>query len=219
MNIFIIGDMHGCYHTLLKLVKQLPKDAKLIFVGDLCDKGNFSKDVFEYVINNNHTCIYGNHEYLYFNYIRDAVFKNIHGIWSKNEAYGGAKTIASYGGDFNLIHKHISWIETLPKYLEINNYFITHGFGLPYYQRKDDSEHQKKLYVNRVYTNEFTYDWEDYTNYDIINIFGHCIFDDVLIEDNYFGIDTACVYGNKLTAIELGTHKIYQQATENIDIH
>jgi len=217
-KIYIIGDVHGCYNTLLKLVNQLPNDAKLIFVGDLCDKGNFSKDVFEYVINNNHTCIYGNHEYLYFHYIRDAVFRNKHGIWSKNEAYGGAKTIASYNNDFDLINKHISWIEILPKYLEIGKYFITHGFGLPYYQRKDKLDHQKKLYINRVDNDEFVDDWEDYSNYNIINIFGHCKFDDVLIGDNYFGIDTACVYGNKLTAIELGTHKVYQQMIEKDDI-
>jgi len=217
-KIYIIGDVHGCYHTLLKLVDQLPKDAKLIFVGDLCDKGNFSKEVFEYVINNNHTCIYGNHEDLYLKHIIDAVHKNKHSIWSKNRAFGGSATIKSYGSNLDLINKHISWIETLPKYLEIGKYFITHGFGLPYYNRKDDLEHLKKLFVNRVDSDEFICDWEDYTNYDIINIFGHCKFDDVLVGDNYFGIDTGCAYGNKLTAIELGTHKIYTQIVQNIDI-
>ena len=217
-RIFVIGDVHGCYHTLLKLVDKLPTDAKLIFAGDLCDKGNFSKDVFEYVINNNHTCIYGNHEDLYLKHIKDAVFENRHSIWSQNRAFGGAATIASYGDDLGLIDKHLSWIKTLPKYLEIEKYFITHGFGLPYYQRKDILEHQKKLYVNRIDMDEFTHDWEDYANYDVINIFGHCKFDDVLIGDNYFGIDTACAYGNKLTAIELKTHKIYTQATLDIDL-
>lgn len=49
-NTFVIGDVHGCYYTLLNLVKKLPSDANLIFVGDLCDKGNFSKEVIEFVM-------------------------------------------------------------------------------------------------------------------------------------------------------------------------
>ncbi len=36
---YIIGDVHGEYDTLLALVDKLPKDAKLIFVGDLVDRG------------------------------------------------------------------------------------------------------------------------------------------------------------------------------------
>ena len=36
-NKFVIGDVHGCYHTLLNLIKQLPLNAELIFVGDLFD--------------------------------------------------------------------------------------------------------------------------------------------------------------------------------------
>jgi serine/threonine protein phosphatase 1 len=80
------------------------------------------------------------------------------------------------------------------------------------------SHHQKKLYINRVDNDEFIDDWEDYTNYEIINIFGHCKFDEVLIGDNYFGIVPACAYGNKLTAIELRTHKIYQQVVVTVDI-
>ena len=36
---YIIGDVHGEYQTLLALVEKLPKDAKLIFVGDLIDRG------------------------------------------------------------------------------------------------------------------------------------------------------------------------------------
>jgi len=215
-NTFIIGDVHGCYHTLLKLVAKLSSNSKLIFVGDLCDKGNYSKEVIEFVINNKHTCIYGNHEYLFYQYARDAILRDTHKMWSTNDAYGGRKTINNYKNDIALLHKHIKWIETLPKYIQIDKYFITHGFGLPYYKRKDQKEFQKALYINRVDDDSFKTDWEDYTNYDIVNIFGHCDFDEVLIDKNkkYYGIDTACIYGGKLTAIKLGTMEIIQ---ENLD--
>ena len=217
---FVIGDIHGCYHTLLKLVEKLPTNAKLIFVGDLCDKGNYSKEVIEFVINNNHTCIYGNHEYLFYHYARDAILRDIHKMWSKNDAYGGRKTVNNYKDDTELLHKHISWIETLPKYIQIDKYFITHGFGLPYFKRRDLQEYQKSLYINRIDDIEYNENYEDYINYDIVNIFGHCDFDEVLIDKNkrYYGIDTACVYGGKLTAIQLGTMKIIEHSVDKKDI-
>lgn len=40
-NIYIISDVHGCYKTLLALIDKLPnkKDSKIVFVGDLVDRG------------------------------------------------------------------------------------------------------------------------------------------------------------------------------------
>jgi len=46
---FVIGDVHGCFYTLMDLVKKLPKNSEMIFTGDLCDKGFYSKEVIEFV--------------------------------------------------------------------------------------------------------------------------------------------------------------------------
>jgi len=62
MNTYIIGDVYGCYYTLKYLIAQLPKDADIIFVGDLVDRGNFSKEVVEFMIERSHRAILGNHE-------------------------------------------------------------------------------------------------------------------------------------------------------------
>ena len=50
-NIYIIGDVHGCYRSLLALIEQLPRkfDSKICFVGDLIDRGPASADVVEFV--------------------------------------------------------------------------------------------------------------------------------------------------------------------------
>ena len=45
---YVIGDVHGCINTLKELIDKLPVNANLIFVGDLCDKGKYSKDVLNY---------------------------------------------------------------------------------------------------------------------------------------------------------------------------
>ena len=45
MNHYIIGDVHGEYDTLMRLVSKIPSEAKLIFVGDLIDRGSQSVEV------------------------------------------------------------------------------------------------------------------------------------------------------------------------------
>ncbi|MFT5661607.1 MAG: serine/threonine protein phosphatase 1 [Sulfurimonas sp.] len=210
-NIFVIGDVHGCYHTLMNLLQQLPENAELIFVGDLCDKGNFSKDVIEFVINNNYPCVKGNHEHLFEKYILDAVQNNISSPWSSDKRFGGLECIKSYANDIELIKKHLAWIKNLPLYLEIEKYFITHGFALEYYEHKDNQEHYNDFLLNRYYEGDVVQKSE------IINIFGHCTFDDVIDGGNFFCIDTSCAYGKKLTAIQLATHTLYQERMDSRD--
>lgn len=209
-NTFVIGDVHGCYHTLLKLIKKLPKQANIIFVGDLCDKGNYSKDVLEFVINNNYKSVKGNHEEYFQKYIINAVKKNKKNSWSSDFRFGGLQCIKSYKEDFNLIKKHLSWIENLPLYMEVGNYFISHGFALEYYKERDDRKYRNKFLFNRLDKNTK----EPEVSENIINIFGHCIFDEVKVGKKYFCIDTGCYNFGKLTAIQLGKNRIFQ---ENMD--
>ena len=218
-NRYAIGDVHGCHNTLMELIAQLPKDAELIFVGDLCDKGKFSKEVIEFVIQNNYKCVKGNHETLMHKSINDVLYNDIFDSdWYSNDIWGGRATAQNYKADDKLLQSHLLWIESLPLYIEIDNYFITHGYGLPYYQRKNSIKHIRALLSNRIDDEEYKHDWEDTTSYEKINIFGHCNFSEVVVGKNYYGIDTGCVYGNKLTAIELNTLKIFQQKLNPLDI-
>ena len=69
-QIYIIGDVHGCYKTLLALIEQFPnkQNSKIVFVGDLVDKGKNSCEVIEFIINNKYDCVMGNHEELFLEY-------------------------------------------------------------------------------------------------------------------------------------------------------
>lgn len=70
----IVGDIHGEYTTLMKLLSSLgyqengehPNHRKLVFVGDFCDRGPQSPEVIfkikEMVDNNTAQAIIGNHE-------------------------------------------------------------------------------------------------------------------------------------------------------------
>ncbi len=212
-NIYVVGDVHGCFHTLQNLLTRLPKDAELIFVGDLCDKGNFSKDVIDFVIQNNYACVKGNHEHLMETYLEDAIFHDKHSPWSSDKRYGGMVTLQSYGDDHTKMVAHLEWIKTLPVYLQVENYFITHGFALPFYEHRNNPDYYKDHLLNRYE------EGMEIPNEEVINIFGHCVFEEVVRGENFYGIDTGCSYGKKLTAIQLGTMQCIQETMDPRDSH
>lgn len=219
---YVIGDVHGCYYTLLELLSKLHKDARIIFVGDLCDRGLYSKEVIDLVIEKNYEVILGNHEDFMLKHVDDYL-NGINNIWYDNDQIGGRKTIESYKSDNNILLKHIKYLKKLPRYIQIDMFFITHGLGLPYFRRKDfkDIDIQNGLIKARI-TDESTKwgnSWEkDWRNYNVINIFGHTDYQEVEINHNYYGIDTGCVYGRKLTAIEIPCMKIIDVNTNLKDI-
>ncbi len=47
---WIIGDAHGCYHSVLELIQAIGSDEGLIFTGDLVDRGRHSRALVEMVI-------------------------------------------------------------------------------------------------------------------------------------------------------------------------
>ena len=65
----VIGDVHGCYDELCELLDKIGESSerKLIFVGDLIDRGPKQKEcvalVRELVEQHRALCIMGNHEY------------------------------------------------------------------------------------------------------------------------------------------------------------
>ncbi|MRI83667.1 MAG: hypothetical protein C6I00_04530 [Nitratiruptor sp.] len=212
-GIWVVGDVHGAIFTLERLLAKIPKEARIIFVGDLVDRGNYSKEVFELVTSCYETLL-GNHEFLMYNYIRDAILRGKDSMWNLNPVYGGAQTVASYRDDVDTLLRHVAWIPKLPKYKVIRDYFITHGFGLPYYRQRDGKGHL--LYVNRL--ERIRDDWEEgWSAYPIINIFGHTAYSKPKFGPNYIGIDTGCGHRHVLSAIELGSHKIISVQVDGRD--
>ena len=210
-NTYVVGDVHGCFNTLQNLIARLPHDAELIFVGDLCDKGNFSKDVIDFVIEKGYACVKGNHEHLMETCLGDVIFHDKHSPWSSDKRYGGMATLESYQDDHTKMLQHLEWISNLPMYIQVDKYFITHGFALPFYEQRDNP-----LYYNDYLLNRYEEGME-IPNEEVINIFGHCVFEEVVNGKNFYGIDTGCSYGKKLTAIQLGTMKYYQESMDERD--
>mgnify|MGYP003346838518 CR=1 FL=1 len=65
-NIFAIGDVQGCHQQLKQLIRQLPKQSKIICVGDLVNRGPDSLGVLRTLKQLQEAgqaeCILGNHD-------------------------------------------------------------------------------------------------------------------------------------------------------------
>lgn len=63
MRTIVIGDVHGCYDELLALLDKVKvtKDDRVVFVGDLVDRGPKPVEVVNFVRVNKYECVIGNH--------------------------------------------------------------------------------------------------------------------------------------------------------------
>lgn len=181
----VIGDVHGEFDALMRLMEILPQTKDICFVGDLIDRGPKSKEVIDFVIKNNYLTVMGNHEDL----ITD------HSLWMSN---GGYYTLQSFGGIDNFKKSGvIEWISELPVCIRYDKYLISHSYA---YKGEDTPTH------DLLWGRKFSMNAEG----DFINIFGHtAVKKAIKIHKKHWDIDTGATYGNKLSAIDLDTEKIY----------
>lgn len=105
----IIGDVHGCYDTLMALVAKLPKD-DICLVGDLVDRGPKSRQVVQWAIDNKIPCVKGNHEDMMVAAVKNNDPES-NEVWMMN---GGMQTMDSYIGFEDDLEKHADWMDFLP---------------------------------------------------------------------------------------------------------
>ena len=180
-----------------------------------------TKEVINLVINKKYICIRGNRDDYMISHMQECMDDaELRVRWNSKEYMGGEQTLLSYKDDYDVMQEHLEWLKAMPRYIEIEKYFITHGFSLPYYKRRDHESSYVGLLKNRITDElEWGHDWEaDWRKYDVVNIFGHSDYDEVEIGEKYFGIDTGCVYGRKLSAIQLGTMEIFEERADARDI-
>jgi len=121
---FIISDLHGCYDTLIALLKKLPSEANntnIIFVGDLVDRGSDSRKIINFIRDGGYDVVLGNHEELMIEAVSNYINHNIEvgddRMWMQN---GGRATLLnyqdSYGTDYDSLIEDVEWLSNLPKY-------------------------------------------------------------------------------------------------------
>ena len=233
-NITVIGDIHGCYKTFLALLDRIPKGDKIVSVGDLIDRGPYSKEVVQYMIDHPEIqVVLANHEDMC---ITDMLCENpaeaaYHGEWL---VYQAGETLYSYQKDGkldrDLLTEHAKWMSKLPLYLEFPDTYmigkdtdmgckrhlvVSHasiGSTWKFRDAHHDGYHffRKEALWNRGAPEDVQ---------DIYNVFGHTpLPNGPKIKSFYANIDTGCVFKRlhnseyaTLTALRFPSMEIIQQ--------
>ena len=132
--IAVIGDIHGCFHTLKYLVAQIRKKypaVEIYSVGDLVDRGNFSYEVIEFVKSEGIKFTPGNHDYMMYYFIKHPT-EEIGRPWPHN---GYETTLISYNEHFDKLNEHLEFIINKPLFYNLDDCFISHA-GISKYMKQ-----------------------------------------------------------------------------------
>lgn len=212
---FTIGDVHGCARELERLLAALPlaEDDTIVFVGDYIDRGPESRAVIDLLLELERrpgiTSVFlkGNHEDMCLGYLgREG---NWGEAWCLN---GGAATLRSYDIDARLRGEqaavrvppaHLAFLERLVPAYFAEGHLIVHAGVRPDVpwaeQEAEDLLWIREEFILRPHMLPQTV------------VFGHTPQRHVLVDLPYkIGIDTGCVYGGMLTALELHERRLWQ---------
>jgi len=223
----IIGDIHGCYFTLVELYKKILiayPNIPVYTVGDLVDRGNHSFETVSFVIENHVFFTPGNHDYMFYHFFKDpsSVFAR---SWFFN---GNETTLESYENREIEMFQHIEFIKNSPLYFNIPDCFISHaGISIQYDKflpnnYKDNIDILDQLIMNDL-RSERGILWTRDPLLDIgkLQVVGHTKQQEItFVEDSHsVYIDTGACVGNKLSAIIVHESNIIETIDEKTHLN
>lgn len=210
---FIVGDLHGCFDALDKALSDVVFDEtkdRLFSVGDLVDRGTQSEESIDWIAKPWFHAVRGNHEQMAID-----VFKNEWptdnyisngGGWFTKLSSSRQKLFAEIFeslpimieidhqiGKVGIVHAEVpcrSWKEACEKVIaQINDdslLHVTNALETALWSRKKFTSMNTSLIegIDRVYV-------------------GHTPLKEWIVLGNVYYIDTGCVFGNKLTLLEI----------------
>jgi len=158
--IYAIPDIHGqdalLEDALDRIARDGGKDAQIIFLGDLVDRGPNSRAVIDRLMTGQAqgrpwTVLRGNHDQMFVDFLDSGVIQSPHirsGLSWLHHRLGGAATLASYGLDVSedmteweaacraVPPAHRDWLAALPLWQEAGELLFVHagirpGLSLP----------------------------------------------------------------------------------------
>ena len=253
-KIYAVGDVQGCTPSLKALIKKLPEKSKMIFLGDIVNRGPDSLGSLRYLKklqeSNRAECILGNHD-LHLLAI-DAGLRQTKSLdtvdkilkapdraelinWLRHRplALNTGKILAVHAGVLPQwgIQQTIECAQEVEKTLRKKNYksFLANMYGNTSYKWSNSLKGYERL---RVITNALTrmrfctpnglmefeskeglekgpkgylpwFKVPKRKTQDALIYFGHWSTLGLLRTQNVIGLDTGCVWGGKLTAMEI----------------
>jgi bis(5'-nucleosyl)-tetraphosphatase (symmetrical) len=212
-----VGDVHGCLdelRTLLERVRYTPGRDRLVFVGDLVDRGPESARTVRFVrtraMEDGAVCVMGNHEMKYVRWRRRLA-----------EVNGDPARVAmSFPDTKRAIYDELdeadhAWLASLLYFAVCGPYFVAHAGICPRRLRtRADLEHPR--YAERLYRTRYLDDegravdvstpgashWASGSDGRFGTVvYGHEPWYVVREDPHAIGIDTGCCFGGSLTAM------------------
>jgi serine/threonine protein phosphatase 1 len=232
-SMIVIGDIHGCYKTMMKLIKKFPAEVSYCMAGDLMDRGPASRKVIQHCIDNNIPTVLGNHE-LMMGYmdpaLRECWFQNggiqtIQEYFTKpiyEQAMANLIGVQEYATDYKTLENHERWIQSLPFYLEFKDItrkdgrhlVVSHTTIAQYWEKRDLPQARfEGVWARKSIPKDIK---------TIFNIYGHTPVTKPLIREHFANIDTGCVYNGSfkkgtLTALQFPEMILYQEKCIDFD--
>jgi serine/threonine protein phosphatase 1 len=208
-SVFAIGDVHGCDEELRALLQKLPltRDSLVVFLGDYIDRGPNSRGVVETILELKQycrvVCLLGNHELMLSEFLDGSDARRM----ARFIYNGGGATLASYSDDDGVVAippEHLEFYKELAHYHVEGDHCFVHA-GLPVdVEELDLDVHGEDLVWMRLRPGA------PEPTYSKIVVHGHTPRPEVEILPRRINLDTSCVYGHALTAMELHSQKTWR---------
>ncbi|HZS07834.1 MAG TPA: metallophosphoesterase family protein [Blastocatellia bacterium] len=226
MRTLVIGDVHGKLPLLNRLIEETKYEAgtdRLVFIGDLVDRGEDSRGVVARVMGLKRespelvTVIKGNHEEMMIDALSAPDAEKAE-LWYFN---GGIETLQSYmeeEGKLNLPEQHFAFLSSLPTWFEDEHAIYVHA-GLP--EGPDGTFlHPSRQPDNpELFWTRNRHFFSEYKGKTVV--FGHTIAgmifgepEKVWLRESLIGVDTGAYITGVLSAVELPSRKIYSVRAE-----
>ena len=189
----VVGDIHGCYDELMALLRkaEFGPDDTVVAVGDLIVKGPKNRQVLDlFIADKRLRAVLGNHD--------RAIKRYLHG---KKDSLKGqqAKAFAELKGD---VERYYLFLQSLPLMIDLGSHLVVHGGLRPGValtrQKTGDLTELRTLGKHRASRKGTP--WYDVYDGEKIVLFGHWPAPEPRKGLRAIGLDTGCVYGNRLTA-------------------
>lgn len=123
----IIADIAGRYEELILLLDKMPKNERIVLLGDLNDRGPDTNKVIQWAIDNKIECVHSNHGEMMVNAYN--AWKLTGNPWASYDfnRNGGHQTVLSYGGFEHIPESHIYYLAKCPLYIETDDLILSHA--------------------------------------------------------------------------------------------
>jgi len=206
-KVIIYGDIHGCYKEFVDLRKEIsPLGVDVeICVGDIITRGKDSIKTLRYIQKNNLKSVVGNHENKIIRYLKHEKS----GVKNPIELDQDEKKIVR-----ELSVRDIDFMNSMPLFMKFGMVTVLHA-GVQNHFKLDSLSKEEKSKVLRLRyianddkfipfgeeDNNSVFWSEAYDGKQGFIVYGHQTFEEVKVDKYSLGIDTGCVYGNKLSAV------------------